>query len=95
MSKSRKIKEIKRQVIIHGNEYYYEVIRNNIKKLRKVKEITQEELADMAGISRSYMTDIENESRQKHPSVEVLTFIADALGINIMELFREDDENNG
>jgi transcriptional regulator with XRE-family HTH domain len=90
MSKSRKIKEIKRLVIIHDNEYYYNVVRKNIKKYRNEKNLTQEELADMAGISRCYMTDIENEKRKKHPSVEKLTYIADALDINIMELFRED-----
>ena len=48
-------------VYIHTDEYYYDIIRDNIKKYRKEKNLTQQDLADLAGISRQYVTDIEYE----------------------------------
>lgn len=51
---------------IHTDEYYYTIIRNNIKKYRKERNLTQQDLADLTGVSRQYITDIENENRNKH-----------------------------
>lgn len=48
---------------IHDNEYYYSIIRKNIKRIRLEKNLTQQDLADMTDISREYICDIENESR--------------------------------
>ena len=39
---------------IHTDEYYYDIIRKNIKKYRREKNLTQQDLADLAGISRLY-----------------------------------------
>lgn len=66
--------------------YYYDIIRDNIKKYRKEKKLTQQDLADLAGISRQYVTDIENENRNKHITIAILGRIADAMNVNI-ELF--------
>ena len=71
---------------IHTDEYYYEIIRKNIKKYRKEKNLTQQDLADLVGISRQYITDIENENRNKHITIAILGRIADSLNIDI-ELF--------
>lgn len=73
-------------VYIHTDEYYYDIIRDNIKKYRKEKKLTQQGLADLAGISRQYVTDIENENRNKHITIAILGRIADAMNVNI-ELF--------
>lgn len=73
-------------VYIHTDEYYYDIIRDNIKKYRKEKNLTQQDLADLAGISRQYVTDIENENRNKHITIAILGKIADAMNVNI-ELF--------
>lgn len=59
-------------VYIHTDEYYYDIIRDNIKKYRKEKNLTQQDLADLAGISRQYVTDIENENRNKHITIAIL-----------------------
>ena len=76
-------------VYIHTDEYYYDIIRDNIKKYRKEKNLTQQDLADLAGISRQYVTDIENENRNKHITIAILGRIADALDVNIELFFRK------
>ena len=72
---------------INGDEFYYKIVRENIKKYRNLKHLTQQELADMTELSREYICDIENEKRNKHPSIAVVGRIADALDIEITELF--------
>ncbi len=69
------------------DEYYYSIIRNNIKKFRKEKNLTQQDLADMTEISREYICDIENESRNKHITISLLGRIAEALEIDIIRFF--------
>lgn len=70
-----------------NDEYYYSVIRHNIKKYRKEKKLTQQDLADMTDISREYICDIENESRGKHITIALLGRISEALEIDIRSLF--------
>lgn len=74
---------------IHTDEYYYNIIRKNIKKYRKEKKLTQQDLADLVGISRQYITDIENENRNKHITIAILGRIADSLNISIELFFRQ------
>ena len=76
-------------VYIHTDEYYYDIIRDNIKKYRKEKNLTQQDLADLAGISRQYVTDIENENRNKHITIAILGRIAHAMNVNIELFFRK------
>ncbi len=57
----------------------------NIRKYRKQKKLKQIELAIEVGIDRSYLSEIENG--RTNPSVSVLYAIADALKIDIAELF--------
>ena len=72
---------------IHDDEYYYKIIRKNIKFFRLQKGLTQQELADMTDLSREYICDIENESRNKHLTIAVLGRIADAMNIHIVNFF--------
>ncbi len=73
----------------YNDEYYYTLVRNNIKKLRKEKKMTQQNLADMTDLSREYVCDIENEKRNKHFTIAVLGRIADALQVPITEFFQK------
>ncbi len=55
-----------------------------IRKLRNAKGVSQETLADEAGIERSYMGAIERGER--NPSYDKLISIARALGIKLPQL---------
>lgn len=58
-----------------------------IKSSRTAQGMSQRELADRAGLSRSYLCDIER-GRGTKPSVESLDGIASALGVDRTELLR-------
>lgn len=83
---------IKDTLYLHDDEYYYKIVRSNIKKFRLEQKLTQQELADISGVSRQYICDIENNNRNKHITIAILGRIADALDLNIVEFFIEEDE---
>ena len=80
--------EIK-QVKLNDDEYYFSLLRKNVKEIRKSKGYTQQELADLTYLSREYICDIENEKRCKHPSLSVIGRIADALEVEIGLLLKK------
>jgi len=82
---------MKEKKYIYNDEYYYSIIRKNIKRIRLEQKLTQQNLADMCEISREYVCDIENEKRNKHVTIAILGRIAEALNIDIKLLF--DDTN--
>lgn len=51
----------------------------NVRHQRKLKGMTQEQLAAAAGMERSYVSDLERGTR--NPTVAALGRLADALGI--------------
>ncbi len=63
-------------------------MRKWLKEKRVNNEFTQEEAADLAGISRSYYTHIEKGS--KTPTVKVAKKIATALNFDWTLLFEEE-----
>lgn len=78
---------LKERAYIHDDEYYYTIIRRNIRKFRLEQNLTQQDLADMTELSREYICDIENERRCKHLTIAVLGRISEALNIDIREFF--------
>ncbi len=80
-------KSIKSKAYIHDDEYYYTIIRKNIKRYRLEKNLTQQDLADMTELSREYICDCENEKRNKHLTISTLGRISEALGIPIYKFF--------
>ena len=67
-------------------------ITNNIRKLRFfANEMTQQELAEKAEISRQ--TIIAIEARKYSPSLELAFRIADAFGVKIGEVFDYEVKN--
>jgi transcriptional regulator with XRE-family HTH domain len=57
----------------------------NLRRLRKAKGLTQEELAHQADVDQTYLSGVEEGKR--NPSIVVLNRIATALGSDISLLF--------
>ncbi len=66
-------------------------IAQTIAKLRHEANISQEELADRAGIHRTYVSQIERSL--KSPSLQVLMQIAAALNTSASEIIKEIETN--
>ena len=86
---NKKEKKIKKREYVHSDEYYYTLLRKNIRKYRKLKSLTQQDLADMTDLSREYVCDIENEKRNKHPSIAVVGRISEALKVEFGKFFQK------
>ena len=76
-----------------NEEYIYKVVSKNIKKYRKEKGLTQEQLADLIPYSYSTIISIEGNYRNNF-SLSFINSIATALGIKVYLLFIDDDEKN-
>jgi transcriptional regulator with XRE-family HTH domain len=53
------------------------VVARNLRVLRKQKGFTQEELADLAGINRNYIGQIERE--EKSPTIDMIERLSTAM----------------
>ena len=67
-------------------------IGERIKILRKERKLTQVELAKKSNISRSYLTDIENN--RYNPSVETLKAIANSLEVKLSDILSDEVKQN-
>lgn len=72
---------------LHDDYYYYDIVRKNIRKYRKIAGITQQELADRIDVSMHYISQIESAKPNKYFTLVVVGRIADALSIDIRQLF--------
>ena len=72
---------------MHNDNYYFDIIRHNIKKQRIKAGLTQQQLADKVGITMNYIAKIESTKMQRGISIPILGRIADALNIDIRTLF--------
>ena len=66
----------------------FKILGENIRQFRKLKNISQEALAEKISSTRNYIGCIERA--EKYPSLAVILDIAIALGCDIKDLF----ENN-
>lgn len=71
-----------------------QIVRRNIRKYRKLKKLTLQELADLAGLSHGYVRDLESFGIEKTPLLETLGKIAEALEIDIRQLFDDVEIND-
>ena len=69
-----------------------EIVGQNIRQLRKQSGWTQEKLAEKAGISVPFMTQI--ELARKTASLDVIESIAKAFGVSYERLFKSDIMEN-
>jgi len=69
------------------------IVRKNIRKYRKMRKYTLQELADLTGLTHGYVRDLECLSIDKTPLLETVGKFADALEIDIRQLFDDIDTN--
>ncbi len=67
----------------------YHIIGTNIKHYREQSKLTQVQLAEQVKISTSYLSKIEAAGCHKSLSISVLNQIANVLGVEINEFFKE------
>ena len=67
-------------------------IGEKIKAIRKNKDYTLKQLADITGLSIGFLSNIERDLNS--PSISNLQQICSALGVNLMEVFDEEAGNN-
>ena len=61
------------------------VLKNNLKEARSEKELSQQQLADMVGVSRNTISSI--ETGQFNPTAKLALVLCIALDKNFEELF--------
>jgi transcriptional regulator with XRE-family HTH domain len=65
-----------------------EIVATNLRRLRHAKGMSQEELADRAGINRNYVGMLERE--QHSATVDMLEKLAEVLEADPVEFFRRE-----
>lgn len=81
------------KIKFHDDYYYYNIVRKNIKKYRKKAGLTQQQLADLIGVSMHYISQIESAKPYKYFTLIIIRRIADALNIDIKYLFEKEKIN--
>lgn len=70
-----------------GMEDVCAILAGNIKDARKLLGLSQEELADRAGVDRTYVSGIERQVR--NPTITVVAKFAKALGTTTADLLTD------
>ncbi|KZZ86277.1 MULTISPECIES: helix-turn-helix domain-containing protein [Bacillaceae] len=68
------------------------MIGERIRKYRKEKNLSLSELADRAGVAKSYLSSIER-NLQSNPSVQFLEKVSSVLGISVNTLLNGNTED--
>lgn len=75
----------------NNENYVYEIVSKNIKKQRKLKGLTQAQLAEKMAYSTQFISNIESKNHQTF-SLGTLWRIALVLDIDISVLFEEENK---
>ena len=71
----------------YSKQFFSLQVRRNIRKYRLIRGYTMQELADMTGLTHGYVRDLECLTIDKTPTLETIGKFADALEIDIRQLF--------
>ena len=66
------------------------LVGRNFARLRQERGLTQEQVEELSGFSQQYLSGLERGRR--NPTVITLYELAQALGVDHLELLRPDDE---
>ncbi|MDP3803479.1 MAG: helix-turn-helix transcriptional regulator [Phenylobacterium sp.] len=67
------------------------LVGRNVRRARIEKGLTQEDLAERAGTSQFYISSL--EAGRRNPTVVTLAGLAQALGVDHLDLLRPDSES--
>ena len=68
------------------------MFKDNLVELRKIHDLSQEELADKIGVSRQTLS--KYETGESLPDIEKCKLIADVFGVSIDDLLNYDSQSN-
>ena len=77
-----------------NNTDIYDTVRYNIRKYRKLRKMTQQELADAAELSHGYIREIESPKMCTTFSLDAVEKIANGLDIEFKYLFDEPSDKD-
>ncbi|KKE79684.1 helix-turn-helix domain-containing protein [Oceanobacillus caeni] len=69
------------------------MIGEKIKQLRKEKKMSISELAERAGVAKSYLSSIER-NLQSNPSIQFIEKISEVLGVTVNELLNNETKQS-
>jgi transcriptional regulator with XRE-family HTH domain len=67
-----------------------QIFAQRLRQIRQIRGLSQEELADMAGLHRTYVGSVERSERNL--SIDNMERLAKALEVDITELLRKEPE---
>lgn len=70
-----------------------EILAENVRAYRKQHRLSQEELADICELHRTYIGSVER--RERNVSLSTLEVLAKALGVSVVELLTPGTEDAG
>lgn len=73
----------------NSEDFVYELVSKNIKRLRREKGLTQEQFAEKLNYSTQFIANIESKNHQTF-SLGTLWRMSLILGVEVKEFFRED-----
>lgn len=63
------------------------IFANNIKYYREKKKLTQQDLADITGLNRVYICDV--ESAKRNVTIDIMEKLSNGLGVKLEKLLIE------
>lgn len=75
--------------IVFRDNYYYNLVRNNIISYRNIFSLTQAQLANILNIEMNSLAQIESSKMTLKPSIHLLGEISELFDINITNMFLE------
>lgn len=66
------------------------LVGRNFARIRREKALTQEQVEELSGFSQQYLSGLERG--QRNPTIVSLFELAQALGVDYLELLRPDSE---
>ena len=78
----------------NDENYIYYVVAKNLKRERKLKGLTQRQLAELCNYSDGFIMNIESEKYHQTFSLGTVYRFAQVLNIDIRELLKPIDQND-